>query len=646
MPIHPGSIKWTRKVFDHKINWELFRCENPIPGKTLLVPCHHLKYTYPMASIPYFEDHPQYKEESFGTRQSSDFHSGESIRVDENALSDQPAEEDSLGFTPYVEGIAGFLLHTETKPPLTISVEGDWGSGKSSFLKQLGKKLQQKGMKVVWFNAWQHEKSETLWASFATHMLKELIRQSPNYFQRFSGRLRLWSARFDWHNGWLSIIMLLLSAGTFFLLAYQLLSQVLSGNMTGALAFFDEKDSLQLKPLVLSGGTLGIGIIVLMLFKHVNEYLFTPYTTSVKKHQNQPDYAQHSAFILDFHTDFKRIVDSFSGPEHKVFVFIDDLDRCELPKAAELMQAINQLIADSPRVIFVLAMDREKVAAALAVKNEPLLEYLGSSQPFSHRSKFLFGLDYGYNFMEKFIQLPFRIPEVTSNELVNMIGNKMSPSQNKENLTPYAAEALSIVSGQDSPAVHEIVKLVSESLENNPRRIKHFINLLRLKVHIASQTGLFNVPSSDTNFHPLTLERLGKFVAICIRWPRFLEDLAQNNALLERLQKHALEQIVAVIEKEGAHVESPPPTPEFSSEAEEYWYQQTGFLNLLKAGMEPQVDHGIDNPAIKVKQETLFRYGMTNMNIAQLIKTSPLRLSAERGNPNEKSTLSPNFVPA
>jgi hypothetical protein len=28
----------------------------------------------------------------------------------------------------------------------------------------------------------------------------------------------------------------------------------------------------------------------------------------------------------------------------RVYVFVDDLDRCEVPKAAELMQALNLLI--------------------------------------------------------------------------------------------------------------------------------------------------------------------------------------------------------------------------------------------------------------------------------------------------------------
>jgi predicted KAP-like P-loop ATPase len=51
-------------------------------------------------------------------------------------INDQPAKNDTLGFKPYVKAIADFLTDTFTEPPLTISIEGQWESGKSSFMLQ------------------------------------------------------------------------------------------------------------------------------------------------------------------------------------------------------------------------------------------------------------------------------------------------------------------------------------------------------------------------------------------------------------------------------------------------------------------------------------------------------------------------------
>src|ERR1700694_3151933 len=74
-------------------------------------------------------------------------------------ISDQPIEsanKDALGFLPYVDGVANFLTDDSTKPPLTISIEGEWGSGKSSFMKMLAEKLQKNNERKIEFNAWRH----------------------------------------------------------------------------------------------------------------------------------------------------------------------------------------------------------------------------------------------------------------------------------------------------------------------------------------------------------------------------------------------------------------------------------------------------------------------------------------------------------
>nr|WP_052721728.1 P-loop NTPase fold protein [Methanosarcina siciliae] len=59
-------------------------------------------------------------------------------------LNDVSTEKDVLGFRPYVEAIAEFLTAEGTRPPITLSIEGEWGCGKSSFMKQLEKEIRKK----------------------------------------------------------------------------------------------------------------------------------------------------------------------------------------------------------------------------------------------------------------------------------------------------------------------------------------------------------------------------------------------------------------------------------------------------------------------------------------------------------------------
>ncbi len=121
--------------------------------------------------------------------------------VSPNSVGDQPTNRDALGFEPYVQAVAAFLIHKETLPPLTLSVEGAWGSGKSSFMLQLEEQLKVKGGITVWFNAWRHDRNEELWAAFALHFTNELARTVPSW-KKWLLHVKLAYLRFDWRRGW------------------------------------------------------------------------------------------------------------------------------------------------------------------------------------------------------------------------------------------------------------------------------------------------------------------------------------------------------------------------------------------------------------------------------------------------------------
>jgi len=97
----------------------------------------------------------------------------------------------------------------------------------------------------------------------------------------------------------------------------------------------------------------------------------------------------------------------------KIFVFIDDLDRCEAPKAADLMQSINLMIGEGNSLIFILGLDRAKVAASIGFKFREMIPYL---QPTGNvAANPVMVREFGDSFLEKFIQLSFRLP-ISSNE--------------------------------------------------------------------------------------------------------------------------------------------------------------------------------------------------------------------------------------
>ncbi|ASC74271.1 hypothetical protein XM38_052460 [Halomicronema hongdechloris C2206] len=400
-------------------------------------------------------------------------------------ISDQLSEADSLGFQPYVLAIAEFLTSEKTQPPLTLSVEGKWGSGKSSLMKQVQLEIERieenrhrPKPKTVWFNAWRHDKVEALWAAFALEFLQQ-ITTPQTMGERWSiwkGSWKLFWQRLKWRENWGDLIRIL-SLSVFFVSfavalpvlvwrvgldgVNQLSDQIVCRlspqsetensdpsdtdnsnpqNSEACLNFEADRSTSGsiLNWLLFLGGFAGSTTGSLALLVKLGEIVGNP-KNDLKQYLESPDYQGQVAFIEEFHRDFAKIVSAYAGKGSKVYVFIDDLDRCEMAKAADLMQGLNLMIANDPHLIFILGMDREKVAAVIALKQKDIMPYLQSSAMVlnattqASRTE-LRGLEYGYEFIEKFVQLPFQVPQPSEREFVSFLAT-LSPQQ------PLASES-------------------------------------------------------------------------------------------------------------------------------------------------------------------------------------------------------------
>ncbi|MCK4796273.1 MAG: hypothetical protein KAT05_02765, partial [Spirochaetes bacterium] len=553
-----------------------------------------------------------------------------------------------MGFEPYVKAIADFLNHSSTEPPLTLSIEGEWGSGKSSFMLQLEETLRKRKELTVNFNAWRHDKEEALWAAFALNFIHQ-ISQDLSYPNRKICDLKLFSRRYKWKNGWLDMLRVVL----IWLIIYGILVLApillyIKGfdwfiSLTDNLIELNDNNqfSFIIKQLIgMSGIAASLGIIISLIIKLKN-YVGNPLEINLNKYIHSPNYENRIAFIEHFHNDFKEIVDVYAG-KNKVYVFIDDLDRCEVPKASDLMQALNLMISSDPRLIFIIGMDREKIAASFAVKHEKLLPYLSLQNPYketlpNHTNNDLEGLEYGYTFIEKFIQLPFLIPKPNKEDLQHFLNELSAPETkihglfkketnvferhyeklkdyfSKEDLQETNIDSETIISeeqessGQkiiikvteDSQTIHDIVIMVAPALDNNPRRLKQFINLFRLRTFIANETGLFDYSEDSSIEECLTLEQLGKFVAISLKWPLLLANLESEPTLLKQLQEMAI--------GHGHLI-----TNEIKSEALIRWSKQKKLMNLLSFGC-------LDNKS----PELSMVYSLSKFDIEKLLKVSP-----------------------
>jgi formylglycine-generating enzyme required for sulfatase activity len=583
---------------------------------------------------------------------------------------DQPTSEDRLGFAPYVRAMAAFLTNPLTHPPLTLSVEGGWGCGKSSFMLQLEKELKKQNALTVWFNAWWHDKEDALWAAFALEFLKKLSKQLP-WPRRVWAWLKLWALRFKWQDGWFDLLQAVVTLAAFTLASYALFKSrsywlaVLSG---------DKVEGEIGKTLLTGGGLTAYLCFIIYLLTKLKNIIGNPLAINLRQHLNAPNYQSRIAFIEQFQQDFSKIVMTYAG-SNKVFVFIDDLDRCEVPKAADLMQTLNMMIAGSPQLIFIVGMDREKVAAGLAVKYEKLLPYLTSAPGVKPGDKSApdptVGLEYGYTFIEKFIQLPFQMPYPDLRDLEGYLDEINQPvaatakadgriirlrqrfaralqkqesapamagrqsatgteaahapaiAQSSANppATPATAtsqlteaqrqrrETIRLAVSRDSDRVRKIALMIAPALDNNPRRIKQFINLFRLRTMIANETGLFDILDGESLEQRLTLEKLGKFVAISLRWPLLLTDLDEKPTLLNELQGYA-----TVWYRNQFTVPAADPLPTLGPLSQR-WAERHGLMRLF--------GKGIFIESTWQRSEEADRYDLTGLNIRRLLQVSP-----------------------
>ena len=73
---------------------------------------------------------------------------------------DRPVEkitDDLFSVEVYVNALCSFIKSCET--PMTISIQGDWGSGKTSMMNMMKANLQGV-VWPIWFNTWQFSQFE------------------------------------------------------------------------------------------------------------------------------------------------------------------------------------------------------------------------------------------------------------------------------------------------------------------------------------------------------------------------------------------------------------------------------------------------------------------------------------------------------
>lgn len=209
-----------------------------------------------------------------------------------------------MGVEKYIVGLESFVQNCHT--PMSIALQGDWGTGKTSFLNAMENDLKEvEGIKTVYFNTWQYSQfqmSESLYVSFLNSIIDKLTDKKSE--------------------------------------AYDIVKKLVK-SVTGTLF------SQALKKVT----TLDL--------EKIEQDVF-----SKEEAKMQGIAGLKSAFanLVEDVTKTKK------NEEHgRLIIFVDDLDRLNPEIAVELLE-VMKLFMDVPHCIFVLAIDYDVVVTGVRKK--------------------------------------------------------------------------------------------------------------------------------------------------------------------------------------------------------------------------------------------------------------------------------------
>lgn len=431
-------------------------------------------------------------------------------------VSDHSSISDHLGYDVYTGALAGFILNPETTKPLTIAIDGEWGMGKTTLMKQLEATLLDRSVSerplTVWFNAWKYQREEALWAALALSTTQQIAYQL-SLPRRIWVKFRMSRAgSYNYYGFTLAIlwgllrIILLTIIGAIIAFSAALLAGIPLENAVNEVA-----------KLALAGGTF----IPLMQFaSQMLKQSFNLLNIDTADYMNgTPDFAQRIGFIGTFDTHFNKLVRLVSNNgKRPLVIFIDDLDRLVPSRMGEIVEAIN-LFLDSQYCVFILGMDMNTVGIGIESNYKNVSELLTNK-----------GQRLGRLYLEKIVQLVFPIPVPNKADLQKYIKHSLGQKDSDALDDPGKFKRLQIV--------QEIVANMSPYLEHNPRRIKRFINVFRLQVIIAREQGYIKYDSQ--------LNDLGVWLELAVRWRQFVKDIILNPDLDDQLVE-----IVSLQRREG-----------------------------------------------------------------------------------------------
>lgn len=410
---------------------------------------------------------------------------------------DQETALDLLGHVTLARTITS-LIRESRLLPLTIGIYGDWGAGKSSILKMVESELQsEKTICCLTFNGWLFQGYDDTKAALIAAIIVALEQSQPAN-EKLKSKAKELLQRVDWLR----------------------LAHLTAGLVWSGLAAVQNQLFI---PIAIDKLRLLITDPTKKISQKDAKSLVDSLAPLLRDEPKHTLPGEISAFRAEFQELLK------AADVKQLVVLVDDLDRCLPGTSIEVLEAIR-LFLFVPGTVFVLAADENMIAYAVKKHFPDLPVTVGPS-------------DFTRNYLEKLVQIPFRIPPMNKSDTRTYISLLMAdyvlkdePAKFKQicdesakaTARPWEGRKLqedSIIRilGEIPERLKSALLMaerisgpLTEGVRGNPRQIKRFMNTLMVRLRVAESNGLEDLVAQDVLAKLMLLERFDEAVYLDI----------------------------------------------------------------------------------------------------------------------------------
>ncbi|MBK9941299.1 MAG: hypothetical protein IPP13_06740 [Kouleothrix sp.] len=391
--------------------------------------------------------------------------------------SDQSTTQDELGFTPFAAALAAIPHEVAlADTPLTIGIYGPWGSGKTSMMSMILKRLDHTRCTTMWFNAWRYAQQESLWRALllsVVESLRVLIKHDADWLKQYithHNRLDPNAPPIGRDEAGLEQARAALTSRLDDLASS--LYKSVDREEPGAIEFqWDKASKLAAGTIIRAGFSYipvlgGIADVIGKAGDKASEKDYAEKIFDLFQRERTRIYQAQVQSLEQFLEKLCALVkDLVTDLDRRLVVFIDDLDRCLPEQAIGVLEALKVFL-DIPGCVFVLGMDREIIERGIRVRYKEFAlsgNAAGASFPIAER-----------DYLEKIVQVPFTLPPLNPAVIHTFLSARLP--------------TIPALRGQAADQ-EQVAQLMTTGLLRNPRKVKRTFNIFRLHLTLDRAHG-------------------------------------------------------------------------------------------------------------------------------------------------------------